>query len=686
MPVEINITDDDVAHAERLLLPDGKTFDTERRVFLRRFDTLDLQAVPGSGKTTALLAKLVILERYLPFEDGSGILVISHTNAAVDEIKRTIDKHCPKLFSYPSFVGTIQRFVDQFLAIPCYTNMFKRRPIRIDDEIYSEKASKFSETSIKGLASLDQTKAKYYLNANENCSKYRFSFVDGRTILTRSINANPLNIKSPKKPDWSDQEKQRVREWLTQFKKRIMQDGILCFDDAYYLANLYLSQWPKAKTLMQKRFRYVFVDEMQDMGKHQHDLLEELFFDGGNGPCRYQRIGDRNQAIHAVNDFDVESAWQDRDSVLSFANSYRLSSQVATIVEFFALDRTAGFRIKGLGEGTITPHLIIFDNDLVNTVVAKFSSILGTLIDDGKIPRSSENVFKAVAWNSVWNQGDDQEHSGKLRLVDYCPTFQRARHKPPLDHRCLDSYPRYFDRAIQTFDAPRKSIINAFLKILRLEEVQNPDSGSYFTANSLIKHLRESHSDFYEYFKLRLYEWSLASVKSNGKGVAEKIRQTVPMLLQVFGKEVTQSQGFINQTDTAAGQDSSADQYSSNIVNMNGFAIELATVHSVKGQTHTATLYLESSFHSDGRGETAKSYESQRLSGQFLADYLSGNEKKRVKQSAKMVYVGFSRPTHLLCFAVHKDRFDKYLTKLDTSAWEIIRIHDRQGVLTDARL
>jgi len=679
MPVEINITDEDIAHAERLLLPEGRTFDTERRVFIRRLDTLDLQAVPGSGKTTALLAKLVILERYLPFEDGSGILVISHTNAAVDEIKRTIGKHCPKLFSYPSFVGTIQGFVDQFLAIPRYANMFKRRPIRIDDEIYSEKASKFSETFIKGLASPDQTNAKYYLNANENCSKYRFSFVDGRTILMRSINANPLNIKRPTKPDWSDQEKERVREWLTQFKKRIMRDGILCFDDAYYLANLYLSQWPRAKALMQKRFRYVFVDEMQDMGKHQHDLLEELFFDGGNGPCRYQRIGDRNQAIHAVNDFDVESAWQDRDSVLSFANSYRLSPQVATIVEFFALDRAAGFQIKGLGEAIITPHLIIFDNDSINTVVAKFSSILGTLIDEGKIPRSSENVFKAVAWNSVWNQGDDQEHSGKLRLVDYCPTFQRARHKPPLDHRCLDSYPRYFDRTIQTLDAPRKSILNAFLKILRLEEVQNPDSGNYFTANSLIKYLRESHGDFYEDFKLRLYQWSLASVKGKGQGVAEEIRQTVPELLQIFVKDINRSQEFINRPDTAGLSGNSAQKYSSNVENVNGIAIELATVHSVKGQTHTATLYLESHFQKDGTGDAAKSYESQRLSGQFLATYLSGKEGKRIKQSAKMIYVGFSRPTHLLCFAVHKERFDKYLTKLDTSAWEIIRLHDHAG-------
>ncbi len=128
----INISDEEIQFAERLLLPAGKTFDNERKAFIRNFNTIDLQAVPGSGKTTALLAKLVILERKLPFDDGSGILVLSHTNAAIDEIKEKIQKHCPKLFSYPNFIGTIQSFVDEFLAIPYYVQKFNKKHNRID--------------------------------------------------------------------------------------------------------------------------------------------------------------------------------------------------------------------------------------------------------------------------------------------------------------------------------------------------------------------------------------------------------------------------------------------------------------------------------------------------------------------------------------------------------------------------
>ena len=102
---------------------------------------IDLQAVPGSGKTTALLAKLLILERKLPFADNSGILVLSHTNIAIDEIKHKIKLYCPKLFRYPNFIGTIQSFVDEFLAIPYYTTICKKKPVRIDNEIYEERVN-----------------------------------------------------------------------------------------------------------------------------------------------------------------------------------------------------------------------------------------------------------------------------------------------------------------------------------------------------------------------------------------------------------------------------------------------------------------------------------------------------------------------------------------------------------------
>lgn len=71
--MSLEITDDDIDSVERLLLPPGAQFCEERRTFIRSLDSLDVQACPGSGKTTALLAKLLILSSKLPLPNDAGI-------------------------------------------------------------------------------------------------------------------------------------------------------------------------------------------------------------------------------------------------------------------------------------------------------------------------------------------------------------------------------------------------------------------------------------------------------------------------------------------------------------------------------------------------------------------------------------------------------------------------------------
>ena len=219
MPQLIDITNDEIRYAETLLLPFGKTFDDEHRTFIRNFNTIDLQAVPGSGKTTALLAKLLILERKLPFYDGSGVLVLSHTNAAIDEIKERIQKHCPRLFSYPNFIGTIQSFVDEFLAIPFYVQTFNKKPNRIDDEIYNEVAT-------KRYNSLPNSKAKTWLNRKHNPESLFINFrFDIDLNLTNGMNG--LIILR------SDSNSSAYRTFKT-IKSQIFQSGVLNYDDAYF--------------------------------------------------------------------------------------------------------------------------------------------------------------------------------------------------------------------------------------------------------------------------------------------------------------------------------------------------------------------------------------------------------------------------------------------------------------------
>lgn len=674
MPQEINITDDDIRYAENILLPAGKEFDDERKTFISNLSTIDLQAVPGSGKTTALLAKLVILERKLPFDDGSGILVLSHTNAAIDEIKEKIQKHCPKLFSYPNFIGTIQSFVDEFLAIPFYISKFKQRPNRIDNEIYDEAINKYLRFNLKDFSTQEQKNAKYFLIGNNYQFSYRLKYQDNVTNLVNSINGNELQIIKPRRgrnwQDFSSDEKDRIKEWLVKFKYTIMQrEGILHFDDAYFLADVYLSRFPSIKVILQKRFSFVFVDEMQDMDIHQYNLLEKVFFDEENSISKIQRIGDKNQAIY--NSVKAADVWIDRATVLRLSGSQRLSKPIADVVKKFALYNDSYFDIVGLNESVIKPYILVFENAAIDNIIPCFAQIVK---ENGLA--NLEKPIKVICWNTDWKEDDiSRQDTAKLRLEDYHKGFKKEKSKPKKDYDYLKSYLLFYDKNKRTLEPLRKNILNAFMKILRLENINALDKRPY-TKKKMIDVIREKDFQKYEELNLNLYNWSIGIIKGKTNDVWNDIKEYVPYLVAIFSEKVLSTSNSFISTDVTQilVADNTEVLEISNHYKEDGLEIEITSVHAVKGQTHCATLYLESYYQKDGTGVSAKSYESQRLAQQFLGNQIQSNIGERVKQSAKMAYVGLSRPTDLLCIAIHKDRFDSVLSTISRDDWEIISV------------
>lgn len=671
----IEITDEEIQYAERLLLPAGKTFDEERKAFIRNFNTIDVQAVPGSGKTTALLAKLVILECKLPFADGSGILVLSHTNAAIDEIKEKIQKNCPKLFSYPNFIGTIQSFVDEFFAIPYYVQKFNKKPIRIDHEIYNERIKSFTEKPwlYKLNFAKNTTDKVAYIKNNKEGLFYNYRFhLSTKIQLVKKLNDGILEISKPRGrtrvenySDYTEEEKRDVYKWFFEFKKSILKSGILHYDDAYFLADVYLSKIPTIGTILQKRFSFVFVDEMQDMDTHQYNLLEKIFYDEGNSISKIQRIGDRNQAIYnSSNNVKTNEVWQLRaspNSVLNLSGSHRLSKHIADVVKKFALFNDNNFDIIGKNECKIKPHILVFDTANIGNIIPCFAQIVK---ENGL--ENSEKPIKVVCWNTDWKDDEaNRNDATKLRLEDYHSGFKKERGKPKQDYDNLKSYLLYFDKK-KTLEPLRKNILNAFLKILRLESIYSEDDRHY-TKKKIIDYIHDKDIQKYDEINLNLYNWSIGIIQEKTEDVLKGIKAYVPTLLEMFDKTISASSDFINNDNSEIPDESAEILEPTNHYKEEGLEIEITSVHSVKGQTHCATLYLESYYYNDG----GKSYESQRLKDQFLGNHLKSNAGERVKQSTKMAYVGFSRPTDLLCIAIHKDRFDILLGSIDRNIWEI---------------
>lgn len=648
---EINITNADINYAENILLKEGQTFNdehNERIDFIKDLTTLDLQAVPGSGKTTVLLAKLLILERYLPFDDGSGILVISHTNTAIDEIKNRIGTYCPKLFSYPNFIGTIQTFVNKFLVNPFYKNHFERKLQYIDTEIYENMLISIYE-KVKWTKPAELGKWLYMQN-NKNDEKvkeviknlyYDFENKEVRNIKTNNRLIDPKNDK---------------HTLLQKIIFIVLAHGVLSYEYAYKFARYYIEDFPNIINILRKRFSMVCIDEMQDMDKSQYELLEKLFFENDSRTI-FQRIGDKNQAIYNGGNIETDVIWVNRRKVLKLTGTNRFAQSIANFIQNFGIEYTPIIALQHYNE-ELKPHILIYNNETIQEVIPRYSQLIKTYVDAGKFVIDDSRPCKAIAWR--------KEHDSHIALKSYFEDFERNHHKIKETYDNLKSYLIYFEDN-DSFKGIRKNIINAFLNILRLENTKD-ENDRFYTKETLINKLKEKqnqeqNNSIYDDFNSNLYIWAkIILIENNIDYSYTKIKNYIPDLLNIFNQSISKSRAFINDELIQTTERTIANE-TKNIYNEDGIDIHISTIHSVKGETHTATLYLESYYYSE--------YETQRLLEQFK--YVPfRNITSRYMQSAKMAYVGFSRPMHLLCIAIHEDRFDSSLE--ESKCFEIINL------------
>ena len=223
----------------------------------------------------------------------------------------------------------------------------------------------------------------------------------------------------------------------------------------------------------------LFVDEMQDMDTHQCNLLETIFYDEGNSKSTYQRIGDINQAIYNGEVY-TDDVWEFRGTPLTINGSYRLSANIAQLVNCFTLNTEGGFQIEGKNENSnLKPHLIVYETDKIKEVITKFSQIVKGYIDSGEIIISDKSKFKAIGWVKE-KKGD------KIGITDYSEQFKPQSTSSKIDYDNLYTYLHNFNKEKRTLEPIRKSILNAFIKILRMENIKNPEN-RYFSKKTIDK-------------------------------------------------------------------------------------------------------------------------------------------------------------------------------------------------------
>jgi len=679
----ISIEDRHIKEAEEILINGDEFEKIERIPFIKNLDSCDLLAVPGSGKTTVLLAKLYCLSKHLPFEDGSGILVLSHTNAAVNEIEKKLKKEVPKLFEYPNFVGTVQSFVNKFLASPACFQKYGSYILQNDNDIYEKEAEKFFYSLPWGEKKDKLLKRELYGRANRNKKTNSPKERENNTIkFIQNLKFNFLikKITYGDKNSTLYSESGKAKEKYNQilvWKENLLSQGILNYRDSFYLADWYIEKFPQIKQILQSRFKYVFIDEMQDLETYQIGIIDRIFY-GEKSPTIIQRIGDINQAIYnSGKRVKTKADWNVRKPMY-LNDSYRLTKEVADIVNYFTLDKQKNegdeprFVVNGKRklEFAIKPHLILFDNSTKGILKGKFSELIKNF-ELEKINESEKYGFHIIGWNAKWD--DEQDHNGKLRLEDIFEEYKKDSSSLKETYNSLSEYLQYFDKDKRTLEAARKAVLNALIHILRIEEkkyttiVRGKEKNRYYSKKELINHIKEDKGK-YETFKNTLYQWSFdLAAKQKYEEVYNSIKEFIESDFKDWFKfELSQkTNDFIGIGFEELIQEEEIEEEKQT----GDFNVEIGTVHSVKGQTHCATMYVETSYYNY---ETGKKNVKEALKKESHNFNLGNNSDVRGKESFKMMYVGFSRPTHLLCFAVLKNNIKDEIDNYKNVGWEIV--------------
>lgn len=661
------ITNDEIAYSEKLLIPEGDSFNEERRDVLRNLTNLNVQACPGGGKTTVLLAKLLILANRMPFEDKRGICVLTHTNVAIDEIKERLANKTGVLFQYPNFFGTFQSFVDKFLAIPACVHYLKSRPDRVDGELFDKKSDWFYYqiswnhpyklknwlygTANRGKNNLTTTEKNK--NAQALFRSIKVDYVSGKLLPEMNSNRALLSLSSR-----NEEAKEKCKA-IIGLKNEIIKEGVLGYDEAYLFSLKYLKDYGEIlRTAFQKRFSHVFIDEMQDTDIHQNEIIDTLF---NSVDVVVQKIGDKNQAIYGR--VKANNLWNP-DS-LPINDSKRFHNLIADRVKSICIEENNQLTGNNSKELAIPPTIIVFDDP--KQVLAKYGELI---VQHGlhhqEVRKGKRNVYRAIGWRK-------NHEGGELSISSYWDEYIIEVKSQKQEFENLNEYLVY-DEALSKkgFKFFKDRIISILIMALSItgNKVEKNGIQRNYSKTILISTLKNSYPTTYEQLNVKICEWLLKSI--NGQDVSDIIGEYIKDIVSLnfsISNEVKldlflESLNFSSVNSQEIETQKPLNIFRYKYSDQDFIEINVGTIHSAKGETHTSTLYLETYYQ--------KKHESERL-----IEFMKGNynsklaQKSQHTESLKMAYVGMTRPSHFLCVAMHQSRIDGHEEELSNSGWQV---------------
>lgn len=238
-------------------------------------------ASAGSGKTRVLTERV----RYLvdARKIRSRVLMLTFTNKAADEMRQ-------RLVTLPdlqdrAFIGTIHCFCQSILESHGRAVGYESMPAILEREA--------DRLAMLERAFDQNPELRRHLLRHEG-PKERRQFLYGVLEKISSCKRDWNQFQQIMSGDWpSQRESQAFRE----YQDHLSSQGVIDFDDILLLALRILTERPAIAAIYQRTYRYLCVDEAQDLNAVQYALIKAL----GAGATSILMVGDPNQAIYGFN-------------------------------------------------------------------------------------------------------------------------------------------------------------------------------------------------------------------------------------------------------------------------------------------------------------------------------------------------------------------------------------------------
>ncbi len=647
-----DITDADIAWVADLMHLD---LDDERKHFLKCNTSIDVAACPGSGKTTLVVAKLAILAKKWPHQT-KGICVLSHTNVAREEIETRLSNvpNGHSLLNYPNFIGTIHAFANRFLASP-YLKSQGYGDIIIDDSLTHEYRKHSLGSAFYGL---DQ----FLIKKHSAFERLRLT----GTNFTFSLNGNDF-------PAGSHTESFKSAQKAVQ---KSAENGYFCYDEMFVWARAMLDKSEQLCAWLSERFPIVIIDEVQDTNQEQGDLLRRIF--PPSSSVIMQRVGDDNQAIfnHAGDTEDAALGFPQKGHH-TLSRSFRFGQEIANFAAPFAISPVRP-RLTGQGPQKHTEciknHTIfIFPQKDTSKVLQSFGElVLKTFSDEQLALRHRVTAIGAV------HKREEGDCSPKHHPKSVGHYWQGYSSKNGAKKEHPETLLQYFTSAQDIAQAEdcianaANKIASGIIRMVKISGNKIESKGSaHRTLMTLLSENSNAHNSAKKYQEV-LLTYLLGNNKidtNNWKNIKIELQS---ILLPVFpdGINFCGENPFLNgptNTCTQPSLVSTAKRANVCVVEKGGRQVEihLDSIHGVKGQTHLATLLLETFNRSH-----------------FFKQLLDCLIDKKCNDTAsnprlKQAYVAMTRPTHLLCLAIpdsslnKNGKFEEHINCLQRKGWQI---------------